>query len=301
MILGFDPYVAFGWSIVAGFMMSMGAGGGGILAGIGHISFLGIGDPNMIKVVNQILEFSSRIVSVPLYHRQKRLTWSLAIAFGIGAPFGAVAGSWFSKWYLSDMTQYRTAFGILIVLVAGRVLYEGWGKAALQHVGLRKAKEASERASRGARASVTGLKVEDGPHSSMVAWNKVRVRFGGENFDFNPIAAAAGGFIISFLGSAFGVGGGFLVTPFMASVLFFPMYLVVGTSLVALIVPLAVSVITYLVLMVPVNWWLVGVEVPGVLLGSFLGPWLNRFMNEKALKTFVAVVLLCIGIYYAIH
>jgi uncharacterized membrane protein YfcA len=45
----------------------------------------------------------------------------------------------------------------------------------------------------------------------------------------------------------------------------------------------------------------VAVEVPGVLAGSFLGPWLNRYMNEKALKTFVAAVLLAIGLYYVSH
>ncbi len=80
--LGFNPFLAFGWCVLCGFLMSMGAGGGGILAGVGHISILGIGDPNMIKVVNQILEFSSRLVSVPLYHRQQRLVWSLALTFG---------------------------------------------------------------------------------------------------------------------------------------------------------------------------------------------------------------------------
>ena len=68
--VGFNPLLAFGWSVLCGFIMSMGAGGGGILAGVGHISVLGIADANMIKVVNQILEFSSRLVSVPLYYKQ---------------------------------------------------------------------------------------------------------------------------------------------------------------------------------------------------------------------------------------
>jgi uncharacterized membrane protein YfcA len=300
MSLGFDPYLAFGWCVLAGFIMSMGAGGGGILAGIGHISILGIGDPNMIKVVNQILEFASRIVSVPLYQRQKRVAWSVALAFGIGAPIGAIAGSWFSKSLMSDMALYRSAFGVLIALVAARVLYEGWAKRALNHAGLRKATEASQRASRAARTSPSGINGDAAPRSTMLAWNKIRVAFGGEHFDFHPLTAAAGGFVISFVGSAFGVGGGFLVSPFMASVLLFPMYLVVGTGLVALIIPLAVSVLTYVVLRVHVDWWLVAVEVPGVLAGSFLGPWLNRYMNEKALKTFVAIVLLGIGLFYAL-
>jgi hypothetical protein len=276
MDLGFNPWLAFGWCVLCGFLMSMGAGGGGILAGVGHISILGIGDPNMIKVVNQILEFSSRLVSVPLYHRQQRLVWSLALTFGVGAPLGAIAGSWVSKSYLSDMALYRAAFGVLIVLVAARTLWEGLTKRA--------------------RAQAV-----DQPRTVAYGWRAFRVRFGGEHFDFNPWTAALGGFGISFVGSLLGVGGGFLVTPFMASVLLFPMYLVIGTSLVALMIPLTVSVLTYLALQVGVDWKLVAVEVPGVLVGAFIGPALNRYMNERALKTFVAAVLLAIGIYYVVY
>jgi uncharacterized membrane protein YfcA len=299
MDFSFNPFVAFGWSVLAGFIMSMGAGGGGILAGIGHISLLGIADANMIKVVNQILEFASRVVSVPLYYRQKRLVWSLALTYGTGAPIGAIAGSSFSKSYLSDMSTYRPVFGLLIAFVAARVLYEGWGKRAQSHAGLRKAREASERVSRNARAAdARESPVDDAPRTVRFGMWKSRVRFGGEHFDFNPWTAALGGFVISFVGSMLGVGGGFLVTPFMASILLFPMYLVVGTSLVALMIPLTISVVTYLALKVGVDWKLVAVEVPAVLIGSFLGPALNRYLNEKALKTFVAVVLLGIGLYY---
>jgi len=276
MDAGANLALAFGWCVLCGFFMSAGAGGGGILAGIGHISILGVTDPNLIKVANQILEFTSRLVSVPIYHRQKRLVWSLALSFGIGAPIGAAIGSWFSKTYLSDLAIYRTAFGLLVALVAARVLYEGWFK--------RQAKPAAP----------------DGSHPRTVAfgWRHAIVRFGGRDLEFNPCAAAAGGFAISFVGSAMGVGGGFLVTPFMASMLLFPMFLVVGTSLVALMIPLTVSVVTYLALDVRMDWALIAVEVPGILVGSLLGPVLNRYMNEKALKTFVVAVLLAIGIYY---
>lgn len=301
MEFGFNPYVAFGWSVLAGFFMSMGAGGGGILAGIGHISILGIGDANMIKVVNQILEFASRVISVPLYHRQKRLVWSLAVSYGIGAPLGAVAGSWFSAAYLSNMDVYRSLFGTLIVLVAGRVLYEAWAKTGQLNQALKRARQTSNRAQqehRNQKERMPGHTSMTRPKMVRFTWNRITVHFASEDFDFNPLTAMVGGFSIAFVGSTLGVGGGFLVTPFMASVLLFPMYVVVGTSLVALMVPLIVSVVTYLLLSVDVNWWLVGIEVPGVLVGSFLGPTLNRYMNEKALRIFVAIVLLGIGAYY---
>ena len=276
MDAGTNLPLAFAWCVLCGFFMSAGAGGGGILAGIGHISILGVTDPNLIKVANQILEFTSRLVSVPLYHRQKRLVWSLALSFGIGAPVGAAAGSWFSKTYLSNMAVYKPVFGLLVALVAARVLYEGWFK-----------KQAKAPA-------------PDGSHPRTVefGWRRAVVRFGGRDLEFNPWAAAAGGFAISFVGSAMGVGGGFLVNPFMASVLLFPMFLVVGTGLVALMIPLTVSVLTYLALNVRMDWTLIAIEVPGILVGSLLGPLFVRYLNEKALKTFVAVVLLAIGIYY---
>ena len=39
--------------------------------------------------------------------------------------------------------------------------------------------------------------------------------------------------------------------------------------------------------------------VPGVLIGSLAASLLNRRMNERSLKTFVALVLLGLGVHYA--
>ena len=297
--LAFNPYLAFGWSVIAGFVMAMGGGGGGILAGIGHISILGIGDPNMIKAVNQILEFISRIFSVPIYQRQKRIVWPLALAFGIGAPFGAVAGSWFSKHYLADMALYRPVFGGLVALVAAWVLYEAWTGSPSRAA--RKAEAASERV-RKAQIAIDSDSALAGhaPRTVSVAWNKVRIAVAGDEFDFKPLGVAAGAFGISFLGASVGVGGGFLVTPFMALVLLFPMHLVVGTALVALMIPLLVSVLAYIAMHVRIDWWLVGIEGSGIVIGSLLGPMLNRYMNERLLKLYVAIVLFAVGLYYLI-
>jgi uncharacterized membrane protein YfcA len=277
MEIQFNPLVALGWSVLAGFFMAMGAGGGGILAGIGHFSILGIGDANAIKVANQVLELASRGVSVPLYQRQGRMVWALALAYGSGAPVGAVLGSWVSKAYLSDLAAYRAVFGILLIAVAARLLYEAWGCAACRRGALKNARR---------------------PRLIRASLRNIRVGFAGEEFRFSPAAAALGGCAISFVGAMLGVGGGFLVTPFMASVLMFPMFLVVGTSLVAIMLPLLVSIATYLVLETQVNWMLIAVEVPGVAIGSLLAPAINRHLNENALRTFVAIVLLGVGAYY---
>ena len=102
---------------------------------------------------------------------------------------------------------------------------------------------------------------------------RIQINCAGESFVFDPLAAVAGGFAISFIGSMLGVAGGFLIAPFMASVLFFPMFFVAGTALVALMLPLLVSVATYVFLEVDVDWSLVVVEVPGVAIAPWLHPW----------------------------
>ena len=292
----FNPLVAFGWSIFAGFLMAMGAGGGGIVAGIGHISILGIGDPNMIKAVNQMLELTSRLFSVPLYLKQKRLIWPLVFSFGVGTPLGAIAGSWFSKNYLADLQSYRLVFGVLIMLVAGRTLYESLIKPSQRSKRLQKSFDISEyvqseRADYRRAAFTT-------PRLIRFGLVRTRLGFGTRRFDFNPVSAAAGGFVISFVGAMLGVGGGFLVMPFMASILLFPMFFLVGTALVALMLPLTVSILTYLLLNVDIDWALVAVEVPGIVIGSVIGPMINQRLNEQYLRRFVAFVLICVGGYY---
>ncbi len=97
-----------------------------------------------------------------------------------------------------------------------------------------------------------------------------------------------------------GVGGGFLVTPFMVTILLMPMYLVVGTALLALMIPLAASVLAYVAMRVQVKWIVVAVEGPGIVVGSILGPALNRYMNERLLKLYVAGALFAIGVYYLV-
>jgi uncharacterized membrane protein YfcA len=300
--LAFNPYIAFGWCVFAGFIMAMGNGGGGILAGIGHISLLGINDPNMIKAVNLILEFVSRIFSVPIYQKQKRLVWPLALSFAVGAPLGAILGSWFSKTYLSDMTNYKPVFGVLITLVGARVLYEVFSKNKSEQA--KKAMAASERVriAQTNKSATQNLETLEGyaPKTLSVAWNKIRILFAGDEFEFNPLFVAASAFGIAFLGAMVGVGGGFLVTPFMATVLLFPMYLAMGTALVAMMIPLIAGVMTYIVLHVQMDWWLVGIEASGIMFGSFLGPILNQYINERFLKLFVSLVLFAIGLYYLI-
>ena len=163
--------------------------------------------PGVFTLDQRILDIFSRVFSVPIYQRQKRIVWPLALSFGIGAPFGAVSGSWFSKNYLGDMTLYRPVFGALVALVAARVLYEAWAKSASRSERAKKATEISERArlanisKNNSDAAIAG----QAPKTLSVAWNKIHVLFADQEFDFNPVGVAASAFFVTFLGASIDV------------------------------------------------------------------------------------------------
>ena len=201
-----------------------------------------------------------------------------------------------STLYLADMSTYRFLFGVLVILIAVRMLYELAVRRRRRDAGLQGTFEAADRIR---HESADGSGSESAvPRLVRVGMLRAEVVCGGELFEFNPLAAAAGGFGIAFVGAMLGVGGGFLVVPFMASILLFPMFFVAGTALVALLLPLVVSVATYLLLNVAVDWSLVLVEVPGIVLGSIFGPLVNRRIRERDMRIFASTVLICIGIYY---
>ena len=60
------------------------------------------------------------------------------------------------------------------------------------------------------------------------------VNFWGQEFKINIVIGCIGGFLIAVLASMFGFGGGPFMVPLMTVVLGLPMYVVVGSSLLAI-------------------------------------------------------------------
>lgn len=60
------------------------------------------------------------------------------------------------------------------------------------------------------------------------------IEFWGQEFKINIIVGAIGGFLIAIVSSMFGFGGGPFMVPLMTVALGLPMYVVVGSSLLAI-------------------------------------------------------------------
>lgn len=128
---------------------------------------------------------------------------------------------------------------------------------------------------------------------------QIRFTFFGVEFSFKAFIPAVGGFFIAAIASFLGVGGGFLLVPFLTSVAGLPMFLVAGTSALAVLVGMIVSLFTYMVGQgVVVPWGLIGVELLGIFVGSMIGPRTQKFISDIWLKRIFIVLAFYVGIRY---
>jgi hypothetical protein len=108
-----------------------------------------------------------------------------------------------------------------------------------------------------------------------------------------------GGFVIAAISAFIGVGGGFLYVPFLTSVAGLPMFIVAGTSALAVLVSMITSIFTFMfVKNVPMDPILVGTELIGIFIGSILGPMTSKYIPEIWLKRLFVVLAVYVGVGY---
>ena len=283
------------WGVLVGFVFSTVGAAGGILASVGLISVFGIQDPNLVKPMAQSLTLVTPLIAVPLYIRQCRMVTSLALLLGVGGVLGAMLGSYLSLNYLSDMSVFKPVFAGLIFLIAGQIAWQLWhGRGAV-----------SERTKSVRAAELFQIHMQGGGKSCEVGVRKldatrgrITIEFGEEKFSFNPLLPFLSGVAIAVMSSALGVGGGFLLVPFMTIIMGLPMFIVAGTAALAVAIHSLTSISNYVRLGVDLDYPLLGLLMLGVAAGSLAGPYISKYIPEKGLRIFLMLVLLLIGLRY---
>jgi uncharacterized membrane protein YfcA len=284
-----------GWGMLVGLVFSTVGAAGGILASVGLISIFGIQDPNLVKPMAQALTLVTPLVAVPLYMRQCRVVYILAALLGVGGVIGALIGSTLSNFWLADMSAFKPVFAVLVFFIAGQIAWHLlYGPAAGDEMSetLRAAKNFMRHINRGGEACDIGVSHHH------IRMNKVLIEFAGETFSFHPLLPLLTGLGIAVLSSALGVGGGFLLVPFMSIVMRLPMYVIAGTSALAIAIHSITSIANYVRLGVQLDYALLAFLLAGVVIGSMIGPMLSRHIPEKGLRAFLSAVLFLIGLRY---
>ncbi len=283
--------VAFLWAVFTGFIFSSIGAAGGILASFGFITILNIPIANSVKVMSQILVVISPLIALPVYFRQKRIQSLKKVLFYVGftmafgAIMGAISGSWLSKTYLFELRSFKYLFGYLTFIVAALMVYKIL-------------KQSTKRSKRNNTLSNQNPNTPVITSMSKFSFKNVNFKFVSKEYSFSPPILFLAGFVIALISSIFGVGGGFLIVPFLTDINGFPAFLAAGTSILVVLIASIVSVSNYIRMGVHVIVPILLVEIAGIVLGSILGPKISSHLNDKWLRYTLIVLLLFIGLFY---
>jgi len=302
------------WGIWVGWIFSSVGAFGGIMAGVGHITVFGLADygrafkktspelnkllTDSIRTSNQYLVALSATISSITYYRMGRLVLPLGICLAGGGILGAYLVQVLTAGKI-DLSMYIGYFGIVVFAVAFVLFYETTPKG-----------QASKKAAKAAAKAFEDIHIrkcavdEGGAHACGVHvkhWGltKIVFTFYGSEFSFNPVWPILGGFVIAAISAFIGVGGGFLYVPFLTSVVGLPMFIVAGTSALAVLVSMITSIFTFMFIKsVPVDFLLIGTELVGIAIGSVLGPMTSKYIPDIWLKRLFVVLAVYVGLGY---
>jgi uncharacterized membrane protein YfcA len=301
------------WGIWVGWIFSSVGAFGGIMAGVGHISVFGLSDfagaykktsptlnkmlTDSIRTCNQYLVGLSALISSFTYYRMGRLVLPLGLCLAIG---GLLAGYLVPLLTVGkmDVGIYVGFFGIIVFAVAFVLFYETTPTGQEK----KKAAKAAAKAFEEAHIKKSGLARAEhakGVHVTHWGLSRIAFTFYGQEFSFNPLWPLLGGLVINGISAFIGVGGGFLYVPFLTSVAGLPMFIVAGTSALAVLVGMIVNIFNMMVVrQVPVDFLLIGTELVGIAIGSVLGPVTSKKIPEIWLKRIFVVLAIYVGVGY---
>ncbi|MGB9712345.1 MAG: sulfite exporter TauE/SafE family protein [Dissulfurimicrobium sp.] len=123
----------------------------------------------------------------------------------------------------------------------------------------------------------------------------MKVEFWGQEFEANLFIGCIGGFLIAIMSSMFGFGGGPFIVPLMTVGMGLPMYIVVGSSLLAIFFNTLMGTIRHyqfgnfdLILFLSM--------FPAALLGGYIGPQIAKRVSPLMVKRIAVVGLLLLAL-----
>lgn len=305
--------IGFFWAVWVGWIFSTVGAFGGVMAGIGHITVFGLGKyagqfretaptinkmvTDSVRVSNQFLVGTSALISSINYYKMGRLVLPLGIALAAGSVLGSSLIPALTAGKVS-FKAYIGYFGLFVLLLGCWMVYETTPKG---QAGKKKAKQAADAFEETMKRQKSGENIDTrdlGVKVKELSISKMVFTFYGVEFSFNPLFPFIGGFVIASVASFIGVGGGFLLVPFLTSVSGLPMYLSAGTSAFAVVIGMITSITSFIIKGAIVHWPLIGVEMIGIVAGSIIGPLTSKYLSDKWLKRLFIVLAFYVGINY---
>jgi len=121
------------------------------------------------------------------------------------------------------------------------------------------------------------------------------VNFWGHEFKINIVVGCIGGFLIAIVSSMFGFGGGPFMVPLMTIALGLPMYVVVGSSLLAIFFNTLMGTMRHYQFG-NLDWMFFLLMFPAAILGGYIAPKIAKRISPVAVKRVAVAGLILLAL-----
>lgn len=304
------------WCIWVGWIFSTVGAFGGIMAGVGHISILGIGNwasklkgksvnigmysdagkylTDHIRFSNTAITWLNSLSSTINWYTQKRLVWPAAIAMGLGMVIGAQAAVWGTGGKLG-VALYKGIFGLATWAVSFYMFYQITPRAKASKS---KGREAAKRFQKRVEELRNSGRLHELEGISNVKYSlsKVEFDFFGEHFVAKNYLPFFYGLLIGFIAALIGVGGGFMIVPFFTAI-GWPMYITPAVSALTVFLNQCSALAGWFARGVQFVWPII-IGWAGILIGSYIGPRTQKYLPMDALFAMFGLLAFYVGTRY---
>jgi uncharacterized membrane protein YfcA len=275
-------FVILTMGLAVGFISGMfGIGGGFLMTPL--LIFLGVSPAVAVATVSSHIAASSCSGAIN-YWRRRAIDLPLACVLLGGGVFGTAVGVWLFT-LLRAIGQLDITIGLSYVLLLGVV----GGLLVTESV------RAILRARQGKPVELR----RPGSHT-WIHGLPLKLRFKRSRIYVSAIPVVGIGFIIGFVGSVMGIGGGFLLVPMLIYVLRVPTATVIGTSMVLTLVTMASATVMHAATNHLVDAVLALILMIGGVIGAQFGAQAGQRMSGERLRLLLGLLVLAVGIRFGL-
>ncbi|MBW1992039.1 MAG: sulfite exporter TauE/SafE family protein [Deltaproteobacteria bacterium] len=296
-------------SLVISTFTSMGGVSGAFLLLPFQVSVLRFTSP-AVSSTNLVFNIVAIPSGVYRYLREGRLNWPVALVVILGTLPGLLFGALIRINWLPDPTRFKVFVGCVLLYIGGRLFYDHtpWARrrqARIQEFEARVQQRLEQVLKQAGHTTGQSLPAAARVRTAQVSWRQVTFEFLGENFAFHAPALFLLALGVGLISGTYGIGGGAIIAPFLASVFQLPIYTIAGAALLSTFITSVAGVGIYYAI---APWYPAQAVRPdlllgalfgvGGLLGMYLGARLQKFIPGTLIRLGLGAVIIALALRY---
>lgn len=286
--------------LIAFFTSPVGVSGAFLLLPF-QVSILNFTSPS-VSATNLVYNLIAIPGGVYRYIREGRMAWPIVSITILSTLPGVYVGAILRATFFLDPKLFKFFVGLVLLYLGLRVLHSVVRPNEVTKQLEKKFKERVEKIKKEqSKILASGLSAEARVKTKRIGLKKIEYEFWGESFSFPPLPLFLTSFVIGIIGGIYGIGGGAILAPILASVFNLPVYTTAGATLLGTFLTSVFGISAYYSIGYPPDWKIGIILGIGGFFGIYFGARFQKFLPERIIRLSLSTIVLATSANYILQ